>query len=166
MDIAAAVRRRMKEVEPLRAVYDIAPLEQRIGEAFSDNRLRTVVLSLFALAALALASVGVYGVLSYTVGTRRREIGLRLALGAARRDVVREVVGRGIAVAAIACACGLALAGLLSRFLAGMLFGVTPADPPTLAVVVAIVLAVAVLASLVPAARAAQVEPVRAMREE
>jgi putative ABC transport system permease protein len=165
MSVAAAVRRRMKEVEPLRAVYDIAPLEQRLGEAFSDNRLRTVVISLFALTALTLASVGVYGMLSYSVGARRREIGLRLALGAARLDVVREVMVHSIALAAIACACGLPLATLLTRFLAGMLYGVTPADPPTLAVVVGIVLAVAVLASLVPAARAALVEPMRVLRE-
>jgi ABC-type lipoprotein release transport system permease subunit len=88
--LAETVRLNLKKFEPLRAVYDIAPLEERIGDAFTQNRLRTVVLVLFAVTALALACVGLYGTLGYVVSLRRREIGLRLALGALRSDVIRQ----------------------------------------------------------------------------
>jgi len=164
--MAQAVRLKMKELEPLRAVYDIAPLEERIGDAFMQNRLRTVLLALFALTALSLACVGLYGTLSYVVSLRRREVGLRLALGAARSDIIRQFLGQGLRVAGWACICGLALSIASTRVLASMLYGVSPSDPVTLSSVVAIVLVVAGLAAVVPATRAAYVEPMRVLREE
>ena len=97
---------------------------------------------------------------------RRREVGLRLALGALRRDIVGHFVLKGLRVIAPACAAGLALAAASARFISGMLYGVSAYDPATLVAVVVIVIAVATLASLLPAARAATVEPVRALREE
>jgi putative ABC transport system permease protein len=164
--IAQTIRVRMKEMEPLRSVYDVAPLEAQIGEAFAENRLRTQLLALFAAAALALACIGLYGTLSYVVGLRRREVGLRLALGALRRQIVGTFVGQGLRVVVIAAVCGVALSLASGRLLAGMLFGVSPSDPATLAGVVGLVLAVAALAVLVPALRAARVEPMQVLREE
>jgi putative ABC transport system permease protein len=164
--LAETVRLNLKKIEPLRAVYDIAPLEERIGDAFTQNRLRTVVLVLFAVTALALACVGLYGTLSYVVSLRRREIGLRLALGALRSDVIRQFLGQGLRVVTLACACGVALSVVFSRVLSGMLYGVSASDPATLSSVVGIVLTVAALAALVPATRAAFVEPMRVLREE
>jgi predicted permease len=164
--LAQTVRLKMKELEPARAVYAIAPLEERIGDAFTQNRLRTVLLVLFALTALSLACVGLYGTLSYVVNLRRREVGLRLALGAARGDIIRHFLGQGLRVAGVACACGLVLSIAFTRALSGMLYGVSPSDPLTLTSVIAIVLVVATLAALVPATRAALVEPMRTLREE
>jgi putative ABC transport system permease protein len=164
--LAHAVRLKMKELEPSRAVYDIAPLEERIGDAFTQNRLRTMLLVLFAVTALALACVGLYGTLSYVVNLRRREVGLRLALGAARSDIIRQFLVQGLRVAGVACVCGLVLAIASTRALSGMLYGVSPSDPLTLSSVIAIVLVVAALAALIPATRAALVEPMRTLREE
>lgn len=163
---ATAIRRKIRELEPLRSVYDIAPLEQRMGDAYAQNRLRTWLLSLFAVTALALVCAGVYGTLSYTVGLRRREVALRLALGALRRGVVRQLVGASLRIVGIAAACGLGLALLFTRSLSTMLYGVTPTDPPTLVAVVAIVVSVAAVAAVIPAARAAFMQPMRALREE
>jgi putative ABC transport system permease protein len=164
--IAQTIRVRMKEMEPLRSVYDVAPLEAQIGEAFAENRLRTQLLALFAAAALSLACIGLYGTLSYVVGLRRREVGLRLALGAMRRQIVGTFVGQGLRVVALAAVCGLVLSLASGRLLAGMLFGVSPSDPATLAAVAGLVLAVAAVAVLVPALRAARVEPMQVLRDE
>jgi ABC-type antimicrobial peptide transport system permease subunit len=164
--IAQTVRLKLKELEPLRAVYDIAPLEERIGDAFAQNRLRTILLLLFALTALSLACVGLYGTLSYTIRLRRREIGLRLALGAMRRDVIRQFLVQGLRVAVVACVCGLGLSAASARILSGMLYGVSPSDPFTLSSVIGLVLVVAALAALVPATRAALLDPIAVLREE
>jgi predicted permease len=164
--IASTVRLTLKEIEPLRSVYDIAPLEEKIGDAFSQNRLRTMVLALFAAAALALACVGLYGTLTYVVSLRRREIGLRMALGGLRSDIIRQFLGQAMRVAGLACVCGLLLSIASTRVLSGMLYGVSPSDPVTLLTVIAIVLAVAALAALLPATRASLVQPMRVLREE
>jgi ABC-type antimicrobial peptide transport system permease subunit len=164
--IVQAVRLTLKELEPLRAVYDIAPLEDRIGDAFAQNRLRAVLLTLFAATALSIACVGLYGTVSYAVGRRRRESALRLALGATRRDIVGQFLAQGLRVAGIACVCGVALSIALARALAGMLYGVSPLDPATLAGVVAIALVVTAFAALIPATRAAFMSPMRALRED
>ena len=164
--IVQAVRVKLKELEPLRAVYDIAPLETRIGDAFEQDRLRTTLLALFAATALSIACVGLYGTVSYAVSRRRRESALRLALGALRRDIVRQFLAQGLRVAGIACACGLVLSITFARALSGMLYGVSPLDPATLSSVAGIVLVVTTLAALIPAARAAFVQPMRALRED
>ncbi len=164
-ELTQAVRVKLKEREPLRSVYDIAPLDERIGGAFAQNRLRTVLLAFFALTALGLACLGLYGTLSYVVSLRRREVGLRLALGAAGTRIVREFLIQAWRVVGVAIAIGLLLSFLFTRLLVGMLFGVSPADPLVLAMVVAIVLVVATLAALIPSARAARVEPVQVLRE-
>ncbi|RPI27624.1 MAG: FtsX-like permease family protein, partial [Acidobacteria bacterium] len=164
--IVQSVRLKVKELEPLRAVYDIAPLEERIDDSFSQNRLRMVLLVLFAITALSLACVGLYGTLSYVVSLRRREVGLRLALGARRTTIVRQFLLKGLRVAGCASACGLVLAGGFTHVLAGMLYGVSASDPVTLVGVTAIVLAVAAMASLLPALRASRFDPMHLLREE
>jgi len=164
--MANAVRLKLKEVEPLRSVYDIRPLEEWIGGSYAQNRLRTVLVTIFAATALFLACLGVYGTLSYVVSLRRREVGLRLALGGVRSDVVRELVGGALQVVGLAGICGLALSIAFTRVLSGMLYGVSPQDPLTLVTVLGIVLAVGSLAALIPAARATAVQPMRVLREE
>jgi putative ABC transport system permease protein len=163
---ATVVRRAVRALEPLRSVYEVAPLEARMGDAYSQNRLRTWLLSLFAITALALVCAGVYGTLSYAVSLRRREVALRLALGALRRSVVRQLIATSVRIVGVASACGLVLALVFTRSLSTLLYGVTPADPATLAGVVALVVTVACVAAVVPATRAAFIQPMRALRED
>ena len=122
--------------------------------------------ALFAGTALALTCLGVYGTLSYVVSLRRREVGLRVALGAVWRDIVAQFLARALRVVGVACAAGLALSFVFARVLSGMLYGVSPSDPVTLTIVVAIVLAVALVAALLPAVRASRIDPMQALREE
>jgi hypothetical protein len=166
MAAAAMVRKAINEFEPLRSVYEIETLGGRIDDSFAQNRLRTLVLVLFASTALSLACLGVYGTLSYIVSLRRREVCMRLALGATRAGILRRFVAQGVRVASVACLGGLILSIAFARALSGMLYGVSSSDPVTLSGVVAIVLTVAALASFVPAARAALVEPMRILRSE
>ena len=163
---AASVRRAIHALEPSRSVYEIAPLESRIEGAYAQNRLRTWLLSLFAMTALALVCAGVYGTLSYTVSLRRREVALRLALGALRRSVVQQLIATSLRIVCLAAACGLVLALLFTRSLSTMLYGVTPTDPATLATVLVLVMVVAGIAAVIPATRAAFMSPMRALREE
>jgi putative ABC transport system permease protein len=160
------IRRKIREIEPNRSVFEIVPLQERLDSAFSENRLRTVLLSSFAITAVLLACVGLYGVLSYLVTLRRREVGLRLALGAMRRRIVAGFLAQGLGVSFLGCAVGLGIAAALRRLLAGMLYGVSPSDAPTLSGVVLIVLTVAAVASIVPAIRAARVDPMQVLRDE
>lgn len=164
--VAGAVRRKLQELEPLRSVYDIAPLGERIEGAFAENRLRATLLVLFAATALSLACVGVYGTLAYVVGLRRREVGLRMALGAHSGNIASQFLRQALGVVGLACLVGLALSFAFTRYLSGMLYGVSPTDPATLSGVVAIVTAIAALAALLPALRAARVDPMQVLREE
>lgn len=166
MALAGDVRRRLARLEPLRSVYDIATVELRIGAGFAQQRLVTVLLAAFAVTALALACLGVYGTLSYAVSLRRREVGLRMALGAVSGNIVLQLVANAFRVVAVASVAGLALSLLFARGLSGMLYGVSPSDPVTLASVAAIVMGVAVLAAWIPAVRAAHIDPMRALRDE
>lgn len=164
--MAETVRRKIHEIEPRRSVYDLTPLTDHISDAYAEGRLRTILLAFFAVTAVSLACVGLYGTLSYLVNVRRREVALRLALGAMRAQVVRHFLGLGVTVAAAGSIAGLAMAAGFTRLLSGMLYGVSVDDAATLLGVVAIVLAVSVVASLIPAMRAARVAPMQALREE
>lgn len=164
--LAIFVRSTLKELEPLRSVYDMGPLEERIEGTYAQNRVRMSLLTLFAVTALSLACLGVYGTLSYVISLRRREVALRLALGARRGELVRQILWQAMRVVGIACTCGLLLSVGLRRSLAGMLYGVSPSDPMTLGLAVAVVLTFGFLAAVVPATRATSVEPMRVLREE
>jgi len=166
MAMATAIRLKVRELEPQRSVYDVIPLDTRIGDAYAQNRLRTSLLTCFALTALGLVVAGVYGTLSYAVSLRRREVALRLALGALRSTVVHELMATTVRIVGMSAAIGLVLALLFAQSLTTMLYGVTPTDPATLTGVVVVVLTVAFVAALVPATRAAFVQPMRALRED
>ena len=166
MALAETLRKEVRNIEPARSVFDIMPLEEHLTDAFSENRLRTILLTFFAVTAVSLACVGLYGTLSYTVSVRQREVGLRLALGALREQIVRQFVLQGLRVTLLGCLAGCGLAAAFARILSGMLYGVSPTDAATLSAVIFLMLAVAGAASLVPAIRAAQVEPMQVLREE
>ena len=166
MSIVGAVRQRLKQIAPQRSVYDVRPLTERMGAEYAQDRLRTALIATFAGAALSLVCLGIYGTLSYVVNLRRREVGLRLALGAVSRSIVAQFVSNALRVVGIAAAAGLVLSLGLGRALSGMLYGVSPADPITLAAVVFLVVCVAALAAVVPALRASRIDPMQALREE
>ncbi|HMG86945.1 MAG TPA: ABC transporter permease [Terracidiphilus sp.] len=166
MAMAETIRRRIHEIEPARSVYAFAPLQEHLDEASQENRLRTMLLTVFAATAILLACIGLYGTLSYLGRLRQREVGVRLALGAMRSQIVARFLLQGLRVAVIGCAAGLVLGLGLSHFIGSMLYGVSSVDPATYGGVVCLILVVAACASLVPALRAARVEPVQVLREE
>jgi predicted permease len=166
MAMAGAVRAAVHAVSPARSVYDVMPLTQHLDDAYSENRLRTLLLSLFAITALLLVSIGIYGSVGYLVRLRRREVGLRLALGAVPSQIMVRFLIQGLRVTLLGCAAGLAISFSVSHVLAGMLFGVSNTDAATYCGVVLLILAVASLASLIPAVRAARLDPTKALREE
>ena len=164
--VAAAARAAVRAVDPNLPVFGLRALDEVVSESVARPRFYMTLLGAFALMAVALAGVGIYGVLSYAVGRRVREIGLRVALGATRARVLRMVVGQGLALAAVGAALGVAGALWLARAMATLLFGVTPGDPVTFVGVVVLFLGVAALACLVPALRAARVDPAVALRAD
>jgi predicted permease len=147
-------------------VSTIEPLESEVGRQFNNPSLRSIVLTGFGLVALALAAVGIYGIVSQSVAQRTREIGIRMALGATRSQVLRLVVGQGAKVALLGMAIGVITALGVTRFLSSMLFGVTATNPLTFVAVTMILVGVALLASYVPARRAMKVDPMVALRYE
>ena len=166
MTMAETIRRQLRDVDPMRSAYDFAPLEQHFSDALAENLLRTVLLSFFAATALSLVCIGLYGTLSYTVNLRRREVGLRLALGALRGQIVKRFLGQALTVCLAGCLAGFALAVSSTRLLAGLLYGVSPTDFPTLLAVILLVLIAAAAASFLPSLRASRVEPMQVLREE
>jgi putative ABC transport system permease protein len=166
MAMAETIRRRIHEIDPSRSVYSFAPLQEHLDEASAENRLRTILLTIFAATAVSLACIGLYGTLSYLGRLRQREVGVRLALGAMRNQIVARFLLQGLRVATIGCAAGLALGLWLTHFIASMLYGVSALDWATYASVICLILLVATSASLLPALRASRVEPVKVLREE
>jgi len=146
-------------------VQEIRTMDQVIEESLVAERFRALLLQIFAGAALLLASVGIYSVLSYLVRGRRREIGIRTALGAGTGNVVRMVVIEGLKPAALGIALGAAGALFVARLLEKLVFGVEAGDPLTLAVVAVTLLAVSIAASLIPAWRASKLDPLVALRD-
>ena len=164
--LAPAVRQAVLALDPELPVYDLKTMDDAVGESLSGRRFSLVLLGLFAAVALVLASVGVYGVMSYGVVQRTREIGIRMALGARKEDVLRLVVGDGFRLATTGIAIGIALAVGLSRLLRGMLYGVSAFDPPAYLGLTLVLALTALVASWLPARRAAQVDPSVALRAE
>lgn len=162
--LAAAVRAAVSALSPSYPVYDVRTMASRVAAATSQARLSAVLFSLFAVMALSLAVVGVYGVMSFAVAQRTREIGIRMALGANRSTVRRLVLGEGLAMTAAGAAVGIAAATVLSRLLQATLFDVSPSDPVTYVVILIVVTLAALLASWLPARRAATIAPAEALR--
>jgi len=164
--VVPALRAAIDMVDPGRAVFQIVPLEQRLSDARGEERMRAFLFAFFAASAVLLVSLGLHGTLGYVVGARRREVGLRLALGARPSGVLWRFLSRGLLVTGFGAIAGLVLALGLGAALESMLFGVTPTDPPTLAGVVTFVIVVAGAASAVPSLRASRVEPADVLRSE
>jgi putative ABC transport system permease protein len=160
-----AVRRTIATLDPDQPVYMIQTLESALVDSISQRRIALVLIAIFAGVALALASIGVYGIMSYMVHERTHEIGIRMALGAAGGDVLRMVLRQSVALAAAGLALGLAGTLALSRALSSLMFGISATDPGTLTGVTLLLLCVAALAALIPARRASRVSPLEAIRE-
>ncbi|HKG12700.1 MAG TPA: ABC transporter permease [Pyrinomonadaceae bacterium] len=166
LSLASAVRNTVWSVDRDQPVSHVRTMEDVLSDSIARQRFTMLLLGIFAAVALLLAAVGLYGVMSYTVAQRTREIGVRMALGAQRRDVLRLVVGQGLKLVLIGVALGLVLAFLLTRVMSSFLFGVSPTDPATLATISLVLVFVALLASYIPARRATKVDPLIALRYE
>ena len=164
--VLSDVRRAVAETDPREIVYNVQTMNEVVSNSFAARRLAMVLLSVFAVLALALACVGIYGVVSYLVGQRTHEIGVRVALGAHGGDVLRLVLGHGLKMALIGVAVGVVGALGLTRLMASQLFSVSPHDPWTFAAVALVLIAVAVVACYIPARRATRVDPLVALRHE
>jgi predicted permease len=164
--LADAVREEVAALDPNLPLGDVATMEEQRHDGMGRYWYPMLILGLFAALALALAALGIYGVMSYAVAQRTREIGVRMALGAAREQVVRMVLSEGARVVLAGTAAGLVAGLLLARLMAGLLYEVTPGDPLSLTLVTLVLAAVALAACLLPARRAASVDPMEALRWE
>ena len=164
--LAESVRRAVQGIDPGLPLFHVETLQTVISDSVADRRLNGALLGTFAAIALGLAALGFYGVISYAVTQRTRELGIRVALGAQRGDLFRLVVGSGMKLAALGLAAGLLAAFGLTRFLASLLYGVSAGDPFTFAMVVLVLGVVAFLANYLPARRATKVDPTIALRYE
>ena len=162
----AAVRRQVLAIDPNQPIYDVKTMAQRVADATAVSRSLTILFAAFALLALVLGSVGIYGIVSYAVTQRTHEIGVRMALGAQTRDILQLILKHGIVLVISGVAIGVAGALVLTRFLATLLFGITPTDTLTFVIVSVFFFLIAMLASLVPARRATKVDPLIALRYE
>ena len=160
------VQREIAVVDPLQPAYGLVTMDDLVRRSVAADRFATVLLGLLAGLALALAATGIYGVLSFLVAQRTHEIGLRMALGATRRAVVRMVMGESLRLTLAGCGIGLLASLGLARAAAGLLYEVRPDDPATLGGVVALMAGVALLAALVPARRASRLDPLVALRQD
>jgi putative ABC transport system permease protein len=160
------VRRVVSSIDPQLPLTRVRTLEQAMSESLSQRRFIVGVLTSFAAAALTLAAIGIFGVMAYLVGQRTREIGIRVALGAQRASVLRQIFAEGMTHAAVGLALGLIASLGLTRFMRSQLFGLEPSDPATIAAAVLLLLTTATAACLIPARRAARVDPVVALRED
>jgi predicted permease len=164
--ITQIVRRVVRARSPDIPVEKLASMKEIVGESLAPQQVTTVTLTAYALVALLLASIGLYGVLAYSVSQRTHEIGIRMTLGAERRDVLRLVVGQGMILTLMGLGIGIPGALGLTRFLSSMLYGVTPSDPLTFASMSLLLAGVALLACFIPARRATKVDPMVALRYE
>jgi len=161
-----SLRKAVADVDPEVPMDQIATMDQLVSGSVGESRFRSIAISLFALLALFMASIGLYGVMSYMVSQRTREFGIRMAVGASRGAVLRQVVGQGARLALIGVAGGLMITALLGRLIASLLYGVKPLDATTLAGVSILLAAVALFASYIPARRAANADPMDSLHYE
>lgn len=164
--LARRVVETIRTLDPNRPIDHVQTLEEIRDETIAPQRLNATLIALFTALALAIATVGVAGVLAFSVSQRTNELGIRVALGAQRGEILRMILGEGAAMALVGLAVGGAAAVPLSELLKGLLFGVEPADPPTIAVSALLLVAVAVAAAWIPARRATAVDPITALRSD
>ena len=166
MIAASTVRQDVARIDAEQPISDVRTMDDRIGRSLAARRFNMVLLAVFASLALTLAGIGIYGIVAYAVTERTHEIGVRLALGAQRRDVMAMIVAQGMAMAAAGAAVGVVSALLLTRLMKSLLFGVSAADPITFAAIPLLLAAVAFVACYLPARRATRVDPLAALRTE
>ncbi len=164
--VMGQVRETVKEIDPRQVIYNVQTMDDVVATSYAARRLTMILLAAFAVLALALACVGIYGVISYFVGQRTQEIGIRMALGAQRNDILHLVLGEGAKMAMLGAVIGIAASLGLTRLMAKQLFGVSAHDPLTYASVALLLVLVALAACYVPARRAAQVDPMTSLRRE
>ena len=164
--LATSMQAAMRAVDPSQPLYDLKTMDQRVDESLTGRRFLVVLLSVFAGLALLLAAVGLYGVISYSVRMRTRELGIRLALGAQRTDVLRLILGKGMQLAAIGLVIGLAGTLAVGRVLSSLLYHVDLLNPLTLVATTVLLASTVLFACYVPARRAAALEPMHTLRED
>ena len=164
--VAAAVRKEVQAVDPGQPIYAVQTMNVVIENTVRDKNLNTTLLTVFAGVSLLLAVIGVYGVMSYTVAQHTREIGIRMALGAQPRAILKLIMGRGLVLVSVGAVIGVLASFGLTRFMESMLFGVTPTDPLTFVAIVLLLGVVALLACLLPAQRAMRVDPIVVLRHQ
>jgi putative ABC transport system permease protein len=169
LDLAAIpgqLREQVQSIDPSLPVFGAQTLNGAVSASLSARRFAIRMVALFALTALLLAGLGIYGVISYTVNERTREFGIRLALGAPRSTILQMVLRQGLHLALVGAAVGVVGALIVSRLMSGVLYGVSSADPATFAAVAILFILVALLACYLPARRAIRVDPIVALRYE
>jgi len=164
--VAAGIREAVRSMDKNLPVTDIESLNDAVGQSISQERFRTFLLGSFSAIALVLAAVGIFGVMSHSASQRTHEIGIRVALGAERRDVLRLILGQGTKLALLGLGVGLVAAFLLTRLMSSLLYRISATDPATFASVTIILLSVALTACYIPARRAMRVDPMVALRHE
>ena len=164
--LAGAVQQQIWSLDPDLPLPDVLSMEQVVGRAVWQPRFSTTILTGFALLALLLAGMGIYGVISYGVSQRRNEIGIRMALGARPADVLRGVLGEAAGLAAAGTVAGLAAALMLTRYLKSLLYEVSATDPAVLLSAAGVLAAIALAAAWLPARRATQIDPMIALRQD
>ena len=166
LDLVAVVRSQVSAEDPDQPIYAVSTMADRLDESLAPRRFATLLLVVFAAVALIMAAVGLGGVISYSVMQRSQEMGLRMALGAQHRDILRIVVGQGLGLALVGVALGLAGAFAVTRWMSSLLVNLSPTDPVTFVTLPTLVTVVAILASLVPALRALRLDPAETLRSE
>jgi ABC-type antimicrobial peptide transport system permease subunit len=160
------VRRAIAQLNPDYVVYAVSTMKGVVADTLAARRTSMILLAIFAALALVLACIGIYGVIAYLVGQRTHEIGIRMALGAGRRQVLLLILGQGLRMAIAGVAVGVLLAFSLTRFMSSQLFGVSDHDPLTFAAVALVLIGVALIACWLPARRAIRIDPVVALRSQ
>jgi len=163
--LEAQIRGAIQSVDPALPVFNVTSMDEVLDASLASRRFSANLVAGFAAVALLLASIGIYGLLAYMVGQRSREIGIRMALGARRDDILRMFLRKGVALAGVGIVAGLVFSASTASRMASLLYGVRPHDPAVFLIVPLLLLAVAALASYLPARRATKVDPIVALRE-